>query len=200
MGLSLIVCDTETSHLDPNVGHVLEVAFLDVKSGDSKNWFLKPMDSNGIDPKALEVNGAKLEDLLWQTQAGRDKYKDPMETLPEIEDWILDHTCGNIYQRVIIGHNPNFDFLFLKSLWARCNADDTFPFSKFAQLIDTKQMVLLYDYMYPGADNQKYNLAACVKKFGISKKFDYHGALSDTFACKLLFDELCKKFKAQEGK
>ncbi len=195
MGLSLLVADCECTSLDCNVGHIIELAFLDLKSGDSKNWFLKPMDENGIEPKALEVNGAKLEDLLWQTQAGKDKYKDPIETLPEIEDWILDHTCGSIYNRILVGHNIQFDYNYMKALWSRCGADDTFPFSAYGQMIDTKQMTLLYDYIHPGAVNQKYNLAACVKKFGISKKFEYHGAHQDVHATKLLFDELVKKFK-----
>ena len=195
MGLSLIICDSETSNISHEIGDIIELALLDVNSGESKNWFLKPLNPDGIDLGALKVNGAKLEDLLWQTQAGKDKYKNPIETLPEIEDWILDHTCGSIYNRVLVGHNIQFDYNHMKTLWSRCEANETFPFSAYGQMIDTKQMTLLYDHMYPGVVNQKYNLAACIKKFGIGKKFEYHGALQDTQATKMLFDELVKKFK-----
>jgi DNA polymerase III epsilon subunit-like protein len=195
MGLSLIVADSETTSLDYNVGHVIEIALLNVSNGESKNWFLKPMDEKGIEPKALEVNGAKLEDLLWQTQTGKDKYKDPVETLPEIENWLNDVCGANIYNRVLVGHNIQFDYNYFKGLWGRCDAMDTFPFSQYGNFIDTKSLTLLHDFLHE-EQSIYYNLGACVKKFGISKKFDYHGAASDVNATKLLFDELCKNLKA----
>ena len=198
MGLSLIVADSETTNLDPNVGDVIELAFLNISNGESKNWFLKPLNPDGIDPGALKVNGAKLEDLLWQTEEGKEKYKDPIETLPEIENWLNDNCGSNIYNRVLVGHNIQFDQNHMLSLWKKCDAMDTFPFNKYSSLLCTKQLTILYDYLN-GTKSVKYNLESCIKKFGINnKKFNFHSALDDVFGTKCLFDELVKKLKRND--
>lgn len=194
MAVSLLVCDTETTSLNNKTGDIIELALLDLKTGENKSWFLKPLNPDGIEQGALKVNGAKLEDLLWKTKEGKEKYKDPNDTLPEIENWIIDHSSSYIYDRILVGHNVQFDRDFMHSLWSKCNCLDSFPFVMHGNFLDTKQLAFFYDYV---TDNvrDKYNLGGCIKKFGITNKFNYHGALEDTMACTELFNEITKRFK-----
>lgn len=189
--LDVYVVDTETCGLDPVVHDVIELSVLRLKTKEQRTWNIKPINPDNIEPKALQVNGVDINDLLWKTAAGKAKYRLADEVLPEIENWLADQGSP-IESRVMVGHNVNFDFEMLKNLWYKCNAFDSFPFPKYGNIICTKQMALVYDYLL-GSRSKYYNLSACVKKFGC-EQLKAHGAINDVIMCAELFEKLGKEF------
>ena len=189
--LSLYICDTETTSLYPDKGDIIEISFLREFDGKQRTWNIKPMFPENIEDSALKVNGISKEDLLWQTEEGRKKYRLLEEVLPEIENWIADDNC-NLYDRILVGHNIQFDYQYMKATWEKVNCKDSFPFSYYGPLIDTKHLVLFHDWM-KGENNQKYNMGACIKKFGLEKR-SQHGAIDDTRSAFDLFMYFVKEF------
>lgn len=175
--LSLYLCDVETTNINPDKGDIIEISFLREFDGQQRTWFIKPTAPENIEDTALKINGADKEDLLWHTEAGRKKYRLLEEVLPEIENWIADDN-SNVYDRLLVGHNINYDYLAIKHSWAIANCKDSFPFSYYGPLIDTKCLALFYDWMR-GENNEKYNMGACIKKFGLEKR-KLHSAEQDT--------------------
>ena len=189
MGTFELFCiDTETDGLDPRLNNVIEISIKNIRTGDQKTWNLKPLNPENIQPKALQVNGANIDDLLWKTAAGKAKYKEPEEVLPDIENWLAD-SGAPIQDRIMVGHNINFDYEMLKYLWVRCESFETFPFVKHGNLIDTKMLALFFDYIN-STKADKYNLSACIKRFGC-QQLKAHGATNDVIMCTELFEKLC---------
>ena len=172
----LYVVDCETTGLDPVKNDIIEISFLRLSDNEQKTWWLKPTNPENIEVRALEVNGTNINDILWKTEAGKAKYRLAEEVLPEIENWIADDH-HKIYDRVVVGHNVGFDFDMMRQLWIKSDNYDTFPFSKWENSIDTKQLALFFDWV-EGKNNEKYNLSACIKKFGLEQR-KAHGAIED---------------------
>jgi DNA polymerase III alpha subunit (gram-positive type) len=184
----LYVCDTETTGLDYLENDIIELSLIRLNNGEQETWKIRPTDFSTIQVKALEVNNTNINDLK-----NPEIYMEVDKVLPLIENWIVDDGCS-LYDRVLVGHNIQFDFNFMLSMWEKANTAETFPFSRFGNLIDTKGLVLLYDYLSE-KDESKYNLAACVKRFGLQKRA-FHGAAEDTAATKDLFEYLCKQLRS----
>lgn len=187
----IFICDTETTGFDPEKNDVIEISLLRLSDEEQRTWFLKPQSPETIEESALKVNGACMDDLLWKTAAGRNKYRLVDDVLPEIENWVADSGV-ELYNRIICGHNINFDVNMLKGLWKKNGNEDTFPFCFHS--IDTKGLAMFVDFAL-GKKSEKYSLAGCVKTYGIPKK-KFHGAEADVQMTKDLFLEL-KKFIKQ---
>lgn len=190
--LVLYVVDTETTNLSPDIGDIIEVSFLRTSDNDQKTWYIKPTNPDGIDDGALKVNGYNRDDLLWKTKAGREKFRLLDDVLPEIENWICDDGA-KIFDRILCGHNVNFDQKFLQSAWKKAKCDDTYPFSSYGMLIDTKGLALFFDWV-SGQNNERYNLSACIKKFGLEQR-KAHGAIDDVKMANDLLMHFAKKVK-----
>lgn len=178
---TVYVLDTETTGLDPVKNDIIEISIL--RLGDKqqqKTWWMKPINLDNIDDGALKVNGVSKDDLLWKTASGKEKYKVVDEVLPEIENWVAEDGA-NIYTRLIVGHNINFDHQMMMSTWNKAGASETYPFSKFGNMIDTKGLTLFFDWI-AGENNGKYSLGACIKKYGLEMR-KAHGAEDDTKMC-----------------
>lgn len=184
-GYVLYVVDTETTGLDPVACDVVEVCFCRIvwetgqePASDIKTWLLKAKNPTAIQDSALAVNGHKREDILHLTKYGKEKYQLPEEALAEIELWIMDDNVSAL-DRVFIGHNPTFDLNFLRQLWKKNNAENTFPFEtdNDNRVVDTKQLAIIID-LCTGRRRQMYNLGALAKAFG-SKKEKSHRAQGD---------------------
>jgi len=163
--LSLIVLDTETTTVGIE-GDVIEASFFRLRDNKQKTWYLKAVHEDKISPEALEVNGHKLEDITWKTEEGRQKYRLPEEVVPEIENWLYEDGCAKL-DRIMVGHNINFDYLQLEELWRRHEALETFPFS--FNKIDTQMMCVFLDWLR-GVSPRRFNLGAVVKRLGLEKR------------------------------
>ena len=185
MDYILYVCDTETTGQDPQKHDVIEVSFWRIDSkilsgekielNEQKTWYLTPLNSQAIEEKALYINKHKREDILHQTTEGRELYKNPHETIDEIEAWIMDDDVS-LDDRVFIGQNPKFDYDFLVELWKKTGNENSFPFSPF--ILDTIQIARMIDVCM-GKKRSRYNLGSLVKDFGVTKA-RAHRAADDT--------------------
>lgn len=191
MSYILYVADTETTGLDPKIHDVVEISmcrvFLDSdREEEQRTWHLKPLNPDKIDDEALEINKLKREDLCGLTPAGREKYREPIEVVAEIERWIMEDDMSS-FDRVLLGQNIIFDKDMLESLWKKLDCFNTFPFEikNNNRLIDTKQLAILID-LCTGTRRQFYNLANLVKDFGV-KKGKAHIASEDVRMTKDLF-------------
>ena len=186
--------DTETTSLDETKGDIIEISFIRTTDLSQKTWWIKPMNPENIEDEALRKNGANKDDLLWKTAAGKEKYRLIDDVLPEIENWIAEDN-SKIYDRLLSGHNIRFDANFMKSVWKRAGCEDTYPFAKFGREVDTMGLALFYDWIME-QNNEKYNLIACIKKFGL-EQLKAHGAANDTKMAYNLLMHVAKQIKKE---
>jgi DNA polymerase III alpha subunit (gram-positive type) len=163
--LSLYILDTETTNLSTE-GDVIEVSFFRLDDGEQKTWYLKAMNEEAISEEALSVNKHKLEDITWKTEFGKQKYQLPKEALPEIENWIYNDNRSKL-DRVMVGHNVEFDYKHLLALWNKNNAQDTFPFGN--NTLDTKVISLFFDWIQD-CNSRRYNLGGIIKRLKLAKR------------------------------
>jgi DNA polymerase III epsilon subunit-like protein len=196
------VVDCETTGTDPEKNDIIEVCFWRIGDAESKTWCLKPLSPENIEEEALRVNGHLLEDILWKTKVGIDKYRIPSEVLPEIEMWLMEDGAA-AEERIFIGQNPDFDYQFLLSLWHKAGSDDNFPFGYWIEgkdkkrnqgmIIDTIQLARLID-ICTGKKRGRYGLGALVKAFGVTKA-TAHRADGDVKMTKELFEKIITVLK-----
>lgn len=184
---SLYVCDTETTGFidnGPNYNEIIELTLYRINDDSYKTWYIKPDNYESIQPDALRVNGHKIEDLKLLTKYGKDTYKDSKDVIVDIENW-LNEDGNDCTMRCFIGHNSNFDIKFMKNLWNKHNASETFPFGPRPFTIDTRQMALILDLL-KDERSEFYNLGSLVHKYGV-KKEKSHRSFFDTKMTKDLF-------------
>jgi len=199
MSYAVYVCDTETTGLDAEKNDVIEVCFWRLGEPESRTWHMKPFNPENIQEKALKVNKHKREDVLGFTKEGKEKFRDPSEVLPEIEEWLMEDGAA-AEERVFIGQNPEFDYKFLYQTWKKAGVPDDFPFGFWRNdnenmgfTLDTIQLARFIDLML-GKKRKYYNLGGLVKAFGI-KKAQAHRADGDVQMTKDLFEKIAEGFK-----
>lgn len=192
MDYIIYICDTETTGQDPEKHDIIELSLWRVDSkilsgkkielDEQKTWYLTPLNPQSIEDQALYVNKHKREDILHQTQEGRELYKNPKNTIDDIETWIMDDDVS-LDDRVFVGQNPEFDYSFLKEFWRKTGNKNSFPFSPY--FLDTMQIARMID-LCMGKKRSRYNLGSLVKDFGVTKA-RAHRAADDTKMTKDLF-------------
>lgn len=182
MSYVVYICDVETTGTENEIHDIIEASFWRSSDDTQKTWFIKPLNIEAIEEKALSINGHKREEITHQVKAGRDKYMLPSDVIIEMENWILEDDMS-VEDRVFIGQNASFDFNFLKKFWEKQESDDTFPFGSF--VIDTILLTRLID-LATGKKRKYYNLGKLVKAFGITKG-KAHRASEDVKMTKDLF-------------
>lgn len=182
--------DTETTGLDSRINDVIELSALRMNDGVQKTWTMKPTNLETIDVGALRINGHKMEDLRWETKAGRDTYPDPSKVIVDVENWIMEDGVPT-EQRVLIGQNVSFDREFLTQLWTKCNSKDSFPFGR--RYLDTMVVEMFLD-LCQGKMAEGYSLSNLVKKYGV-KNEKAHSAAADTKATREVFEKQVEFFK-----
>lgn len=165
MSLVIYVIDTETTGVDPEKHDVIEASFWRFSDDTQKTWRLRPFNPNTIEKKALSVNKHKEDDILHRTEYGRKTYLEPSDVIQDIEAWMMEDDAA-AEDRVFIGHNADFDYRFLQSLWKRCQSEDTFPFGRF--VIDTIAIMKFID-LCSNRRRKFYNLRGAVKDFGVPR-------------------------------
>lgn len=205
-GYKIYISDIESSGLDKNIHEVIEISMLRFSLFDKsfpeeqKTWLLRALNPATIEDQALAINGHKKADILWQTDYGRQNYKEPKDVIAEIENWMMTDNVS-VMDRIFAGQNPDFDTGFLTTgLWDRYGYKDTFPFAieNGNRVLDTKQLALLVD-LCTGKRREFYNLGSLVKAFGV-KKGKAHQAAEDTRMTKDLLVKIVDPIKEEIAK
>ena len=108
----MIIVDLETTHLDPEVGEIIEIGAVNAETGEEFGVKVHPLHLDVADPKALEVNGYRKED--WE------------------EAFLLPSALKLLSQFVGEGHPPvmaynvSFDRAYLERAYRMC--DLPYPF------------------------------------------------------------------------
>jgi DNA polymerase-3 subunit epsilon len=154
-----IVLDTETTGLEPSLGHrIIEVGCVELLNrrvtGRTFHRYLNP--ERDIDLGAEAVHGLQRADLARQPR------------FAEIVHELLEFIGGS----ELVIHNAEFDVAFLDSELRR--AGHTVMMSELCRVLDT---LVLAREMHPG---QRNNLDALCKRYNVdNSRRELHGALLD---------------------
>jgi DNA polymerase III epsilon subunit-like protein len=122
--VKILVVDTETGGLDPNVQSILSVGACVWNDGaieDTLNiWVAEP--EIVADPKALSVNGIDLE---WLKLNG----VGPGEAVATLENFLRKNNMLTTRPITVAGHNVQFDVGFMKRLYRLAGKDYTKTYS-----------------------------------------------------------------------
>lgn len=104
----IVFLDTETTGLDPYKHEIIEVAVL----RPDLLWHtrIKPLNLDGAQPRALEINGYRDHPELW----------DGAPIFTEVADQLVEQ----LTDCVIIGTNTQFDMNFITQALERCGIED----------------------------------------------------------------------------
>ncbi len=155
-----IVLDTETTGLDPTIGHrVIEIGGVEILnrrlSGRHFHHYLQP--DRRIDPEARKVHGISDEFLTDKPRFAA----------------IADEFLGFIRGARLIIHNAPFDLGFLNAELQRWQGEST-AVEALCQVLDTLDLARR---RHPG---QRNSLDALCKRYGVdNSQRDLHGALLD---------------------
>ena len=179
----IYIADTETTGLDENINEIIELSLYHLNQNRQKTWHLRALKPETAQPDALRINGHSLENISHKTAEGREKYKEPKTVVVDVENWMMED-LSSPEEKILVGHNIQFDENFLRRLWDNQNSKDTYPFGTRPFLLDTRQIELFINLVQRNR-NEYYNLGSLVKKYGL-KNSKAHSAASDTLATKEL--------------
>lgn len=170
--MKVLWIDTETTGIDPTKNEILTVAGIveiDGQVMEEFNFQFRPTRTEHIEPKALEVNKLKLEDVM--------KFPPPIvayRSMVAIFGKYVDKFDRND-KFIIGGQNVRFDIDFLKRLW-ESQGDVYFGSWCGYHTLDTMTMAMTLKYLgWLKTDN--FKLESIAKAFGI--EFQAHDALED---------------------
>lgn len=155
-----IILDTETTGLEPELGHrIIEIGCIEVvsrrRTGRVFHRYLRP--DREIDPGALQVHGITAEFL-----AGQPRFSDVAA------EWI-----EFVRGAELVIHNAPFDVAFLDAELARLPQ----PPGRVGDLCQVLDTLALARQMHPG---QRNGLDALCKRYSVDNSHrDLHGALLD---------------------
>lgn len=155
-----IVLDTETTGLEPELGHrIIEIGCVEILNrrvtGRTFHRYLNP--ERAIDEGAMAVHGIKRADL-----DDKPKFAD---IAPELVEFIKDAE--------LVIHNAAFDIAFLDAELTRLPGEAA-RVASFCRVLDTLELARS---MHPG---QRNNLDALCKRYEVdNSRRDLHGALLD---------------------
>ena len=155
-----IVLDTETTGLEPDLGHrIIEIGCVELvnrrPTGRTFHKYLNP--ERDIDEGAAAVHGISRADL-----EGKPKFADVVEELVTFIDGAE-----------LVIHNAAFDVAFLDAELVRIQGQQR-AIAKLCRVLDT---LALARSMHPG---QRNNLDALCKRYSIdNSRRELHGALLD---------------------
>lgn len=154
-----IVLDTETTGLEPSLGHrIIEIGCVELVSrritGSTFHRYLNP--ERDIDEGAIAVHGLSRADL-----AGQPKFAE-----------IVDDLLAFIEDAELVAHNASFDVGFLEAELSRCGRP--LRLDERCHVLDT---LALAREMHPG---QRNSLDALCKRYDVdNSRRELHGALLD---------------------
>jgi DNA polymerase-3 subunit epsilon len=156
-----IVLDTETTGLEPDLGHrIIEIGCVELlnrrPTGRTFHKYLDP--ERDIDEGAAAVHGISRADLM-----GKPKFAEIVEELVVF-----------IGGAELVIHNAAFDVAFLDAELAKIKSQQARTIAALCRVLDT---LALARSMHPG---QRNNLDALCKRYSIdNSRRELHGALLD---------------------
>ncbi|WGS64167.1 PolC-type DNA polymerase III [Marinitoga aeolica] len=166
-----VVFDFETTGFDPNVEEIIEIGAVKIENGEIKEVFHKMIKPNkNVPQKIQEITGITNEML---------------ENSPSIEE-ILPEFMEFITDSVLVAHNANFDYRFLRR-WAKevLNIEIKMPY------VDTLAMARALLNLKGG-----HSLDKVVKALGLGN-FEHHRAHEDAKVTAYAFLKLLEKAKGR---
>lgn len=175
--LLFYVMDTETTGLsrDHEVTQISIIRCID-RNQLSRN--IRALHPERATPKALEVTGRTLEDLLKG---------DERDDVVERVNAFLEEDGKSAEFRCIITHNTSFDRRFCHALWE--NVGLRFPADLWLDTIKMSKKLAEKE----GLIKQAFNLDAALKLAGVNPKPGRHNAISDTRNAFLLWQRLVEE-------
>ena len=171
--MPLIFLDTETTGLDPQMGHeIIEIAMITRYSNGKEEVFhtkIKPQRIAAAHPKALEVNGYNEAD--WK---GAMKME---QAIVEISK--------RLQYGMIVGYNPYFDWGMIKAAMKEYGIHPSWR----VRCLDC--MVLAYEHLRPSG--LRYLSLDAVRDFLKWDKTGAHSALKDARDCQKLWDMIIEE-------
>lgn len=171
--------DTETTHLDPSRGAILEITIITDSDGEKKDvWTTKikprPVELEFADPQALRVCNYSEEE--WASA-------------PSFED-VAQDIIDRLQWGPLVGHNIQFDLSHIRSCLKRYGYTET------NQVSSSSYSEKSFKIGYPAIDTcalafvflptQRQNLNAVREHYGISVD-RAHSALTDAEDCRAVF-------------
>ena len=193
----LVFVDLETSGLDPEQHDIIQIAAIDVMSGDQFNALLNFKVCNASE-EALKVNHYDPERWAEEAVSQRRAYV-------EFHEFLLKHAkqqrrnrkTGDLYNvAVLAGHNlEKFDMRFLQNWEARMKGLIVGRLPMDYACYDTLQLAR---WLLPGREG--YRLDDLVQYFEIKMDRKNHDAMNDVEANILVAAKLIKKLPSLNPK
>ena len=177
--------DCETTGLDPQKNALIQIAALieiDGKIKNRLNLFLKPLDIDKVDPKALELQGRTIEEIK--------KYPPPEKSFKILkEEMSLFVDKFDKHDKfVMAGYYVKFDIDFLRAFFEKLN--DNYFGSWFFSVSYDVQFLIAQQIIKKSLRTPNYKLSTMCEKFGV--KIKAHDAMSDIMATRELAAILLK--------
>jgi DNA polymerase-3 subunit epsilon len=170
--------DLETTGTDPHLNSIIQIACMIEENGEIVDSFeskMSPIPGRQIDPKALQINGLTVEEIM--------EYPNPREVYPELRKFCAKHgTKGDKLNRFIpAGYNNGFDLDFLLD-W-HTTMDSKYAFWDYLQFQPIDPYPVLVSMWRCGIISTKdLKLGTVCEHFGI--QIDAHEAMSDIKAAR----------------
>lgn len=164
----LIFLDTETTHLSPLIGEIIEIAIITVFPNNTQLSFcvkIKPKHIETADKTALLINGYNIKS--WEDSK---PFEDHAEYIAHL-----------LHYGIIIGHNVQFDYSFIKEELKKAGVRKKISYHTF----DTKMLAMEH------LPIQSTSMKSIRNFFGWSY-FQEHTALKDCEDCKRLYYKLIR--------
>ena len=172
--------DVETTGLSHHKNDIIQLAAMVEIEGNIIAQFeskIRPFDPANVEPKALEVNKLKLEDIM--------KYPAPKEVHKKFTEFLGHHVdkFNKEDKFAPAGYNVKFDIDFLSSFFKKCG--DNYYGSYFNyRAIDPLYLLHMMDYERK-VNLPNYKLATVCNHYSIV--LEAHEALSDIRATRELY-------------
>lgn len=169
---SYVAVDLETTGLNPKLDKIIEIGGVRIVNGRQEAIF-----ETLVNPyRLLEKSVVSLTGIL----------DEELQSAPGIED-VLGDFLSFAKGLPLLGHHVIFDYSFLK----RMAVNSGLPLED--EGIDT--LILARRFMPP---EEKKSLEAACGWFGVRQQ-DWHRALADAMAANMLYQEMKRRFGAENG-
>jgi DNA polymerase III epsilon subunit-like protein len=180
----IYVCDLETGGIFPETDGICSITLKEFGKDNVLNFFIKPKNGLRYLKEAFEVNGLNKDFLKRNGITEKEALK-----------MIINFTKGEKF--MILGHNTNFDYLFLKALFERhgYNINDFISY----RLRDTQVIGLFMSDC--GLESYESFSLGNMHEITFGNKIRHaHSSLGDVLATELLYKHFVDKIERLRGK
>lgn len=191
--LKLCILDCETTGLDNRKCALVQLSgkvMINKEVVSTFDFKIRPFEDSEIQDEALKVNGLTLEELM--------SYPAPSEALVQIKEYFYQFVDHDDPKDLLIpvGYNVKFDEGFVKSLFNKLNAYNSYKNIFSHRTIDVMGMALAYLFNTGEAEKmEKFHQYNVADALGISYNKDgLHEATEDASICEKIFLDLMSRW------